>query len=133
MSEAEIMGMGEVLGGGGSGRERAADRPWGPTHMTTAGGEPSPGWDSGGRPGRGPPGRSRPCAAPRPESITRLGPLCVKQDAADGGEFAVLVVVLGLGRVQQALVRDTAPWPGESKLFTPLAVQLYLFPASGNQ
>ena len=33
--------------------------------------------------------------------------------------------------IQQALVRDTALWPGESRLFTPPAVQLYLFPALG--
>ena len=73
MSEAEIMGMGEVLGWGGSGRERAADRPRGPTHMTAAGGEPSPGWDSGAGQG-GDPRAGPPMCRPRPKSITHLGP-----------------------------------------------------------
>ena len=48
----------------------------------------------------GDPRAGSPMCRPRPESITYLGPRCVKQDAADGGEFVVLVVVLGLGRVQ---------------------------------
>lgn len=37
MSEAEIMGMGEVLGRGGSGEEQAEDRPGG-THSCGHGG-----------------------------------------------------------------------------------------------
>ena len=52
-----------------------------------------------GRPGRGPPGGAA-HVPPQTQVHHPPRPGCVKQDAADGGEFAVLVVVLGLGRVQ---------------------------------